>query len=169
MIPRPPCPDDRRARRHEAIVVAEFEHLDPVGNVERVAIQRGPEREDCVHVQTSHGRAYAVDQRRLVRHDRGGTSAAPLPRAAKAAATSGRPTPQCVTPNASSRCKPNAPMSAPSLTGQPQQRWARARDRDAHLKAWRSSHRARPAPGSERRAMRASLGGRRVVLDAAEA
>src|SRR5215207_989886 len=32
-----------------------------------------------------------------------------------------------------------------------------------------SAHRAGPAPGSERRAMRASLGGRRVVLDAAEA
>ena len=53
-----------------AIVVAEVEHLDRVRNVERVAIQRGPEREDGVHVQTCDRRADALDQSRLALHDR---------------------------------------------------------------------------------------------------
>ena len=50
--------------------------------------------------------------------------------------------PRCATPNASSRSKPSAPTNAPSPTGKPQQRRARARHRGAHLKGPQGQSRA---------------------------
>jgi transposase len=44
-------------------------------------------------------------------------------------------------PNATSRSKPSAPTNAPSPTGKPRQRWARARHRGAHHNG---PHRAKP-------------------------
>ena len=79
------------------------------------------------------------------------SSSPPAPLAGRAAATSGRPTRRCATPNATSHSKRSAPTNAPSPTGRPARR-VRARHRGAHLKGRQAAKQRgrRPSPSDLR-------------------
>jgi transposase len=81
----------------------------------------------------TRGEDYAFQQPSLTRKKLRRSSSKPAPRAGRAAARSGASARRCAKPSARSPAKPNSPTSAPLPTGI--QRRARARHRDAHLKA----------------------------------
>jgi transposase len=97
----------------------------------------------------TRGEDYAYAQPSRTQKKMPASNCRPAPRAGRAAATSGRPTAPCATPNARSPHRPSSPTDATSPTGKPpgRRRRARVRHRGTHLESLEGlKPRGRPQP-----------------------